>query len=310
MEEGSCPEAVRRAVRSGFDALARVVNDFRPELIIQFSPDHFNGFFYELMPTFCVGTAAESVGDWGTRAGPLDVPQHIAADLAKELIAREFDIATSYRMKVDHGFVQIWENLFGAATHLPIVPIFINAAAPPLPSFRRARLLGQAVGAFAVATGLRVLMVASGGLSHDPPTPLLETASPEVRERLINVQPPTPAAHAARRERVRAASELVLSGAPEILPVSEEWDRRFLEAFVADELSSYDQISTAELVKLAGRGAPEVLCWVAAQAAAKAAGPLQIDIHFYAAIQGWLAGMAIVSGRTARPADQTTGEIE
>lgn len=72
-------------------------------------------------------------------------------------------------MRLYHGFVQIWESLFGTATGLPIIPIFINCAAPPPPSFRRARQLGEAVGRFALQSGKRVLLAASGGLSHDPP---------------------------------------------------------------------------------------------------------------------------------------------
>jgi 2,3-dihydroxyphenylpropionate 1,2-dioxygenase len=34
-------------------------------------PDHYNGFFDELMPPFCLGTAASAVGDDGTPAGAL-----------------------------------------------------------------------------------------------------------------------------------------------------------------------------------------------------------------------------------------------
>ena len=32
------------------------VRAFDPELIVIFSPDHYNGFFYRLMPPFCIGT--------------------------------------------------------------------------------------------------------------------------------------------------------------------------------------------------------------------------------------------------------------
>src|SRR5262245_2891741 len=51
-----------------------LVRGFAPELIILIAPDHFNGFFHELMPAFCIGTQAEAVGDWNTPAGALNVP--------------------------------------------------------------------------------------------------------------------------------------------------------------------------------------------------------------------------------------------
>ena len=50
------------------------VADFDPELVVIFSPDHYNGFFYRLMPPFCIGTAAHGVGDYGRRRQPDSAP--------------------------------------------------------------------------------------------------------------------------------------------------------------------------------------------------------------------------------------------
>jgi hypothetical protein len=36
------------------------IEAFKPELVVLFSPDHFNGFFYDMMPSFCIGTAARA----------------------------------------------------------------------------------------------------------------------------------------------------------------------------------------------------------------------------------------------------------
>ena len=33
-------------------------------------PNHYNGFFYNLMPPYCLGYAATSIGDYGSQAGP------------------------------------------------------------------------------------------------------------------------------------------------------------------------------------------------------------------------------------------------
>ena len=60
-------DAVQAAVDGCFARLRRSVADFGPELVIVFGPDHFNGFFHRLMPPFCVGAQAESIGDWSTR---------------------------------------------------------------------------------------------------------------------------------------------------------------------------------------------------------------------------------------------------
>ena len=69
---------VERAVRDTFATLAAEVRDYDPELVVVFGPDHFNGFFYDLMPSFCIGMAAHAIGDYGTAAGPLAVPRELA----------------------------------------------------------------------------------------------------------------------------------------------------------------------------------------------------------------------------------------
>src|SRR5437868_1207909 len=85
--------------------------EFAPDYIIQFAPDHFNGFFYDLMPSFCVGAGAVSLGDWGGGTGPLVVPEKTALELIDHVRAEDFDVAVSYRMPVDQGFVQLWEAM-------------------------------------------------------------------------------------------------------------------------------------------------------------------------------------------------------
>ena len=112
--------------------------------------------------------AAHAIGDFGTAAGVIDVPQALAERCAEAVLADGIDAAVSYRMQVDHGFAQPLEELLGGLRRYPVIPIFINSVAPPLPGFQRARLLGEAVGRFARSTGKRVLLLGSGGQSCAP----------------------------------------------------------------------------------------------------------------------------------------------
>ena len=68
---------------------------YDPELVVIFSPDHYNGFFYQTMPPFCIGTAAQGVGDYGTHAGPLNVPRDVATDCARAVLESGVDVAIS-----------------------------------------------------------------------------------------------------------------------------------------------------------------------------------------------------------------------
>jgi 2,3-dihydroxyphenylpropionate 1,2-dioxygenase len=164
---------------------------FKPELVVVFGPDHFNGFFYELMPAFCIGTSAESSKDWHLESGPLRVPRELALDCVRFLQSRDFDVAVSHQMKVDHGITIPLLKLTGALARYDVLPILVNCAADPRPSFRRVRAFGEAVGEFLGNHDMRVSIIGSGGLSHDPPTPRLDRSPPEVARRLIVRHTPT-----------------------------------------------------------------------------------------------------------------------
>ena len=115
---------------------------FKPDLVVLFGPDHFNGFFYELMPAFCIGTSAESSKDWHLESGPLRVPRELALSCVRFLQARDFDVAISHQMKVDHGITIPLYQLTGALARYDVLPVFVNCAADPRPSFRRVRAFG------------------------------------------------------------------------------------------------------------------------------------------------------------------------
>jgi 2,3-dihydroxyphenylpropionate 1,2-dioxygenase len=130
--------AVEQAARGAFADLAREVADYDPQLIVLFAPDHFNGFFYDLMPPFCLGIRARGAGDWDYSTDPLDVPEDVALDLVRFVQDQGVDLAYSYRMQADHGFTQPLALLAGDVARYPVLPIFVNGAAHPAPPIHRA----------------------------------------------------------------------------------------------------------------------------------------------------------------------------
>jgi 2,3-dihydroxyphenylpropionate 1,2-dioxygenase len=290
---------VAAAVEEAFGAARRFVAEFDPELVLLLAPDHYNGFFYDMMPPFCLGTGASSVGDYGTAAGPLPVERDAALAITRGVMAEGVDLAYSERMHVDHGFVQPLEILFGGLDALPLVPVFINSVAEPLGPVSRARQLGAALGRAALGLGRRVLVVGSGGLSHDPPVPQLEGAPPEVAERLIDGRNPTPEQRAAREQRVYAAGRDFAAGTATIAPLNPEWDRRLMALLATADFAEIDSWSNEEFVQLAGHSSHEVRTWIAAYAALGAAGSYRVETTFYRAIPEWIAGFGVTTARTA-----------
>ena len=292
MDETLASTEVCDTVRQSFQVMADFIDDFAPDQIIQFSPDHFHGFHYDNMPSFCLGAAARSYGDWGTGTGALRVDEDFALALLDAVRTAQIDLPVSYDMVVDHGFVQIWEAMWGSFTRYPIVPVFVNAIAHPLPDYRRARLLGDAIGRFAAQSGKRILFAASGGLSHDPVVPMLAGATPDVRDRLIGRSTPTAEQQAQRERQVREAAHAARKNAGPARPLNPAWDQALLDHLERSDWVFTDNLSTEEVSQVAGSGANEALCWVAATAALAAATPFRVVQKDYLAIPGWIAGMA------------------
>lgn len=269
------------------------VAEFDPELVVTFSPDHYNGFFYKVMPPFCVGTSAQGVGDYGTHAGPLDVPKHLADELAEAVLEAGVDVAISASMDVDHGTVQPLQNLFGDPAARPVVPVFINSVATPLGPLRRSRLLGAAIGGYLATLDKRVLVVGSGGLSHDPPVPTLATAPPAALERIVHGVPMSAEARMARQSAVIDAAHAFAHGESPLQPLNPVWDRTFLEILDQGWLSDLDGWSNAFIAREGGNSAHEIRTWVAAFAALAASGEYRTVHRFYRDAPELIAGFGI-----------------
>ncbi|SQC36537.1 3-(2,3-dihydroxyphenyl)propionate dioxygenase [Klebsiella pneumoniae] len=73
----------------------------------------------------------------------LPVPAELAEACAHAILNSGIDLAVSYNMQVDHGFAQPLEFLLGGLDRVPVLPVFINGVAAPLPGFQRTRLLAR-----------------------------------------------------------------------------------------------------------------------------------------------------------------------
>ncbi len=286
-------EETEKAFNDALDTVRDKVAALEPDLVIMFYPDHVNGFFYRLMPSFCVGIEGESLGDYGSAAGKLTLPVPVAEDLAQSIVDQGVDTAVSYKIAVDHGAVQPLELLSERHEMPPFIPVFVNSAAAPRPTFDRVRALGRAVGKWAAARPERILVMGSGGLSHDPPVPALATANPQVREMLIEGREMTFQQRFARTNRVLGEGVKAREGKSELLPLDPEWDKGLLDAFMAGNLTTLDQMPDDVLTRTGGRGGHEVRTWFAALACLQEAGEYEGTVEYYEPVDAWLTGMGV-----------------
>jgi 2,3-dihydroxyphenylpropionate 1,2-dioxygenase len=264
---------------------------------VLYAPDHYNGFFYKEMPPFCLGTEAHAVGDFDSSAGPLSVDTDAARRIAEGVLQRGVDLTISARMTVDHGFAQPLETLFGGIDRVPVVPIFINGVATPLCPVARIRALGNAVGEAATDLDGRVLFLASGGLSHDPPVPVLDGAPPRVADALIEGHPPTPEQRTRGEGRVIEAGRQYAAGSTTMIPINPSWDNRFLDLLEHGPLGEFDTWTVEAMAAEGGGSAHEVRAWIAAFSSLAAVGSYTMDLRFYEPIPAWIAGFAVATAR-------------
>lgn len=292
-------QAVLDEVNGVVAAARERIAAFAPDLVVLYAPDHYNGFFYDVMPPFCLGVGAISIGDFSSASGELPVPTELAEACAHSVMKSGIDLAVSYCMQVDHGFAQPLELLLGGLDKVPVLPVFINGVATPLPGFHRTRMLGEAMGHFLSTLNKRVLILGSGGLSHQPPVPELAKVDAHMRDRLLGSGKQLPAEERElRQRRVIEAAERFVKDQKTLHPLNPIWDNQFMTLLEQGRLSELDAISNEELSAIAGKSTHEVKTWAAAFATINAMGNYRTENRYYRPIPEWIAGFGSLSAKT------------
>jgi 2,3-dihydroxyphenylpropionate 1,2-dioxygenase len=251
----------------------------KPDAIVLFGPDHFRTLFYDLMPAFTVGLEGISGwGDWNTPEGPFPASIAFAECIVNALLADGFEPAFSHELKVDHGITQPLQLM--KLEDMPLVPIVVNAIAPPLPTPARCHAFGAAVGRAIrkAPQSLRVAVLASGGLSHDPPKPSWENC----------LYGRTNGFAASREREARLMSNASVLQAR----ISPEWDRMVLDHFIGGEVTTLaGMLTTESIFEAAGNGGQEIRTWFAALGAL---GDARMNLLYYEPIDELIAGMGVI----------------
>lgn len=290
-------DEVMKRVDSALERIRTRVRDASPKRVVLLAPDHFNGHFYTPMPQFCLGLGATAVGDYGTPAGPVRVTADEVRSVHEALL-EHVDVAVAYDMVVDHAFAQPLEILFGGLDAVPVIPLFVNCAAAPLSPVSRSLVLGETLGRILQELEGHTLVLASGGLSHDPPLPSVD--HPEHRERLVSGRQWTAEERVVREARTVSTAQGHAAGSSDRLPLAPDWDAgllRMLADGCFEQLACWDNDSIS---REAGGGGHEIRTWVAGFRALCEAGPYAVRESFYEPIPEWMVGFGAVYAEPAR----------
>jgi len=173
------PVAQQAEARRALDEMRRRLAAARPDVIVAFSNDHLLNWPINNTPEYTVGIGAEHVGpaDWYDEwlaLGKYRIPGHPA--LARHLVtagARQ-RLAFAYlrEMQFDDGF-SVPMHYLNPDGAIPLVPVSMNCTVPPIPTPDRAYQVGTALRDLlrAYPEDLRVAVLGTGGLSHEPGGP-------------------------------------------------------------------------------------------------------------------------------------------
>ncbi|MFE4503340.1 catechol 1,2-dioxygenase [Rhodococcus sp. NPDC056743] len=272
----------------------------KPDVVLILGSNHFRGFWLDLIPAFTLGVGeCISSGESGTPKGPQPVDVEFARHLANELIeGGRFDLAYSARLQIDHGQSHAIQYLLDGID-VPIVPLVVNVFAPPLPTFKRceevAKALRDAVASYPADT--RVVVIASGGLSHRLPWP--DWRDPHGEDEDFMVQAWLDGREnwsdydVRRRQIIRAADAAI----------TPEFDDRILDLFASGKASELAEFTTEQVEDEAGNGAQELRTWLMMAAMLDYVPGERLA---YEAIPEWLTGMGVTILDPAGTASATT----
>jgi protocatechuate 4,5-dioxygenase beta chain len=155
-----------------FQALQDALAASRPDVLVCIGNDHLNQFFMENMPQFLVGKSPTAKGTWPWERewGAPDYEAVVDVDLARHIVRRGpergVDFAFSDEFLIDHAFTMPLAFLRPQGD-LPIVPVFCNVMAPPIPPARRFYDVGGVLRSLVqdFPGDQRVAVVCSGHLS-------------------------------------------------------------------------------------------------------------------------------------------------
>jgi protocatechuate 4,5-dioxygenase beta chain len=144
-----------------------------PDVLVMVGSDHFHQLWLDNMPQFLVGKAPVYDANWYNEEREFGLPkmtlrgqEDLSGHILRAGLDAGFDLAFSNELRIDHSVTCPIITLRPEAD-LPIVPIYTNIFAPPLPQPSRFVKLGETIRGIVAdwPSHLRVAIIGTGHLS-------------------------------------------------------------------------------------------------------------------------------------------------
>lgn len=175
------------------EAYRETLSKAKPDILVMIGSDHFHQIFLDNCPQFLIGKAERYDATFWNEEREFGIPKYVLeGDLEmsrfmhRDLMDQGFDFAFSNELKIDHSIICPIITV-RPDNDLPVVPIYTNIFAPPLPSPRRFYDLGVAIrkAIDAFPSNKRVACIGTGHLSLElgGPRQFMETGPDPIFDR-------------------------------------------------------------------------------------------------------------------------------
>jgi 2,3-dihydroxyphenylpropionate 1,2-dioxygenase len=173
-------------VHAAFGRVKQRLSALRPDVLAIVGGDHVEAFFLNAVPALAVYVGRECAGRFGRYRYRLPIHEPLARAILEEGIEREFDLFYTQDAPLDYAFY-LPLHFTMPEPAVPIVPLHVNVYLPPLPTARRCYEWGRALGDILRQRPERVVLMASGGMSHFPGTDRYDRPEIEYDRGLLDV---------------------------------------------------------------------------------------------------------------------------
>lgn len=190
------PEPAIVEAAHDYELMRKRMTASRPDVLIVIASDHLNQFFMDNMPAFLIGKAPRAEGPFPHEVRAFGIAPYraqVETDVAKSMLQTApkmgVDFSFSEEFHIDHAFT-VPLNFIRPEMDLPIVPIFTNVMAPPVPPAQRFFAVGKAIRKIihALPSNKRVGVLSSGHLAIEigGPKEGRSSSDPEFDRRMMN----------------------------------------------------------------------------------------------------------------------------
>lgn len=296
---GRADPAQLKRIMEGFDKVRQDLADARPDVMIAFVNDHFDMFTLRNMPGFAIalgdthwGPPSDAEASVNMKRAPIPGNSELAREICAFATKTGFELHRIDSAEFIHNILLpkkfIWPDL-----DIPVVPIFINCFAPPLPTFRRSYELGCAIREIVKGRPERIAVLASGGLSHWPPIIPDEEGDEGYNARIteLNNFGRRVASKDGPIRMVIMKREIEMAESGRTL-INVDWDTEIMKRLADGDAEYLVRLDHEDVHRAAGPGGSEMMMWVALMGVMN---DRKGKIVMYEPVKEWMGGVGLLT---------------